>query len=404
MGIFTRHHRSGTARALAITLAAPLLLCTLMAAPAHADDSPSWDDVLAARGNVTQTQKLITTLEGNLNALQATAATKGDEAVAASLADAQAQASLDTITARTQTLTEQLAAAESSANDAISGASSAVASLYRSNISGSSTAELLTNSSPDDLLARLTSLDRLSLRNSQLAERAEQGQNTVSALTEQAHTARTEQQKLTEEADASARDAEQASRDADAAVAVVQQQQGELYAKLATLKNTSATVEQDYREAEAARLAYEEQQRQAEAAAVAARRAAQQGSGGVGTGGGVIAPPIVNSPAPSGVDNSPAGAQAYASGQVAARGWGSAQFHCLVSLWTRESSWSYTATNASSGAYGIPQSLPGAKMASAGADWRTNSQTQIIWGLGYITGRYGTPCGAWAHSQALGWY
>ena len=64
----------------------------------------------------------------------------------------------------------------------------------------------------------------------------------------------------------------------------------------------------------------------------------------------------------------------------------------------------YSATNPSSGAYGIPQSLPASKMASAGADWQTNPATQIAWGLGYIQGRYGSPCGAWAHSQAHNWY
>jgi hypothetical protein len=80
------------------------------------------------------------------------------------------------------------------------------------------------------------------------------------------------------------------------------------------------------------------------------------------------------------------------------------QYGCLDRLWTRESGWNYLATNPSSGAYGIPQSLPASKMASAGADWRTNSDTQIRWGLGYISGRYGTPCAAWAHSQAVGWY
>jgi hypothetical protein len=77
---------------------------------------------------------------------------------------------------------------------------------------------------------------------------------------------------------------------------------------------------------------------------------------------------------------------------------------CLVSLWNRESRWNMNASNPSSGAYGIPQALPGSKMASAGADWRTNPQTQVKWGLGYIKGTYGTPCGAWGHSQASGWY
>lgn len=85
-------------------------------------------------------------------------------------------------------------------------------------------------------------------------------------------------------------------------------------------------------------------------------------------------------------------------------GWGASQFDCLDSLWTRESGWNYRATNPSSGAYGIPQSLPGSKMASAGSDWRTNPATQIRWGLGYIRGRYGSPCSAWAHSEETGWY
>ncbi len=85
-------------------------------------------------------------------------------------------------------------------------------------------------------------------------------------------------------------------------------------------------------------------------------------------------------------------------------GWGSDQFRCLDFLWTRESGWRADAYNASSGAYGIPQSLPGSKMASAGADWRTNAATQIDWGLGYIDARYGSPCAAWAHSEATNWY
>ncbi len=90
--------------------------------------------------------------------------------------------------------------------------------------------------------------------------------------------------------------------------------------------------------------------------------------------------------------------------QVAARGWAPSEFQCLVNLWNRESQWNPYAENASSGAYGIPQSLPGSKMATAGADWRTNPETQITWGLGYIADRYGTPCSAWAHSNAVGWY
>jgi hypothetical protein len=100
---------------------------------------------------------------------------------------------------------------------------------------------------------------------------------------------------------------------------------------------------------------------------------------------------------------SPGSAQAIAKAILASKGMGDDQYSCLVSLWNRESHWSVTAANPN-GAYGIPQALPGSKMASAGPDWRTNAKTQILWGLSYITSRYGTPCGAWAHSQATGWY
>ena len=85
-------------------------------------------------------------------------------------------------------------------------------------------------------------------------------------------------------------------------------------------------------------------------------------------------------------------------------GWSSSQFGCLDSLWTRESGWNVHADNPSSSAYGIPQALPGSKMASAGPDWADNAETQIRWGLGYIQDRYGSPCGAWAHSESNGWY
>jgi hypothetical protein len=96
--------------------------------------------------------------------------------------------------------------------------------------------------------------------------------------------------------------------------------------------------------------------------------------------------------------------QGIARIMVLERGWSSSQFSCLRSLWQRESNWNPRARNASSGAFGIPQALPGSKMASAGSDWRTNPVTQIEWGLDYIADRFGTPCGAWGHSESHGWY
>ncbi|MFD6275423.1 lytic transglycosylase domain-containing protein [Streptomyces sp. NPDC060209] len=81
------------------------------------------------------------------------------------------------------------------------------------------------------------------------------------------------------------------------------------------------------------------------------------------------------------------------------------QFQCFSNIVERESGWNYRATNASSGAYGIMQALPGSKMASAGADWQTNPATQIKWGLSYMNSdRYGSPCAAWSFWQANHWY
>lgn len=112
-----------------------------------------------------------------------------------------------------------------------------------------------------------------------------------------------------------------------------------------------------------------------------------------------------SSPSSGGSDPMPSGAaQAYAKSLMGNYGWsGGGQFGCLVNLWNRESGWNSTAANPS-GAYGIPQALPGDRMASVGSDWRTNAKTQIRWGLGYIQSTYGTPCSAWGHSNATGWY
>jgi hypothetical protein len=85
-------------------------------------------------------------------------------------------------------------------------------------------------------------------------------------------------------------------------------------------------------------------------------------------------------------------------------GFGLDQMPCLVNMWNKESGWNERASNSSSGAYGIPQALPGSKMSVYGSDWQTNPATQIKWGLDYIKGRYSTPCGAWSYWQSHGWY
>jgi len=110
-------------------------------------------------------------------------------------------------------------------------------------------------------------------------------------------------------------------------------------------------------------------------------------------------------------------AKAEALYQIGAYGWrpsvarGGAQWKCLVALWSHESGWRWNSNNGDGyGTWGIPQAHPGRKMSSAGRDWRTNTTTQIRWGLRYIRGQYGTPCNAWsrwqgrAASGSYGWY
>jgi hypothetical protein len=99
----------------------------------------------------------------------------------------------------------------------------------------------------------------------------------------------------------------------------------------------------------------------------------------------------------------PEAARSLGRTMAVAKGWGATQFSCLDTLWTNESGWEIHAQNAS-GAYGIPQALPGARMAEAGTEWRTDPVTQIRWGLAYISQRHGTPCGALAYWRVHHWY
>jgi hypothetical protein len=98
------------------------------------------------------------------------------------------------------------------------------------------------------------------------------------------------------------------------------------------------------------------------------------------------------------------GIKLFALERVLENGWDTDQFSCLVELWERESNWRWNAENKSSGAYGIPKSLPASKMATIAADWRTNPETQVLWGLQYIDKRYESPCGALVLSDMLGWF
>ncbi|MEL5955360.1 transglycosylase SLT domain-containing protein [Streptomyces sp. CLV115] len=119
--------------------------------------------------------------------------------------------------------------------------------------------------------------------------------------------------------------------------------------------------------------------------------------GATGLGLGVTPAMAAPAAAPASVAGS---AQATAKAMIG----DAAQFQCFSNIVQHESGWNHTATNSSSGAYGLVQALPGSKMASAGADWRTNPSTQIKWGMDYMNSRYGSPCGAWSFWQANHWY
>lgn len=187
--------------------------------------------------------------------------------------------------------------------------------------------------------------------------------------------------------------------DAEAQIAAVREGTAALRGQL------DAAIAKKAEEEAAAKAAAEAAAAAAQAAAEAAAAAQAQAEADAAAAAEQAASASTAAAAPSvDVNVDPASAQGIARSMMAANyGWGDDQFACLVSLWNKESGWRVNAANPS-GAYGIPQALPGSKMASAGADWQTNPATQIAWGLGYISGRYGTACGAWGHSQSVGWY
>ena len=270
-------------------------------------------------------------------------------------------------------LADRSDAAADRARDSAERAAQAAAALYRTGGADLTSTMLLTGD--DDLLSRLGALDRVGTRLDDALTTARTDANEASALAAQAQVARAERERLSTSARVAAETADAAEAAADAAVAAQEGRLTELYAQLATLRNTTAQLEEQYR--------------------IGQQASNDPGSGG-SSGGGLTVP--------GGEVNDVAAARAYAFGVLASWGLSSDQNECLLWLWNRESGGRTNAYNASSGAYGIPQSLPGSKMAAVGADWRTNYRTQVDWGLIYISSRYGSPCGAWAHSQSTGWY
>ncbi|MDQ0575401.1 hypothetical protein [Agromyces albus] len=369
---------AGLAVVLATTLTVP--------SAASAEEYPSWEDVESAKRDVASREAEASRITAFVDELEAESGRLGDAAVAAAAASAAAESAHADASARAETMRASADAAEAEATSAARQLARVGAVLARS---GGADVTLRLLFGPDDdhdLLIGLSRAAQLTNVYGSVVDRARAAEADAAALSAQAEVAEGERARLAREAAATAEAARIAHEAAAARVAEQQAALDTLYAQLASLRDRTVELERSFRVGQQA--AADEAARRAAAAAAAANA----GSGG---GGGAPPPGIV-------VD--PAAAKAYAAGAIARHGWGDGEYRCLVLLWTRESSWRADAYNASSGAYGIPQSLPGSKMAAAGADWRTNAATQIDWGLSYIAARYGAPCGAWAHSEAYNWY
>ncbi|WP_440710539.1 hypothetical protein [Herbiconiux sp. YIM B11900] len=358
------------------------------------DDYPSWDEVNAAKQNEAEAAKQVDRITATLDNLEAESALKANEALQRGEEYLQAQRDLDAATTTAAMLAVQAADATAKAQQSQTQVGQLAAQLYRSG--GDSTLNLILNQGDSDsLLYQLGTMTKLTEQTGQIRDAAVAAQNTAKNLTDQAAKAQAERDRLATEASASLQTAKDAQADAEAQVAEEKANKDTLVAQLASLKNTSVEVEAAYRAGEAAKA--EEIARKQAADEEARRQAAAEGADEGPTGAWVPG---------SGEIMSPAEAQNYASSIMGSYGWGGDQFSCLIQLWNGESGWRANAYNDSSGAYGIPQSLPASKMASVGDDYVTNAATQIIWGMNYIAGRYDTPCGAWSAwlARSPHWY
>jgi len=378
-----------------------LVAPVLTAVPASATDYPTWQDVERAKGDEQAKQTEVTRVQAALREVQAEAAEKSAAAVTASAAADRAEAELASATQAATTLQAQADRASATAARAQQRAGQLAANLYRDGTADQMTTRIATADDPDQLLYQLGAMDQLSSTWAGVLDEASVAAGTASSLHEQAERAEQERADRADAAEQKADAAKRAETAANAAVDDTEQHSDELYAQLAALKDSTAAAEQGYALGQAVARQKAEQQRQREAAAAAERARQASSSTSAASGGSGT-----SYPSTGGVVVDPAAAQAYARSAIGAYGWGSDQMSCLVSLWNQESGWRANALNASSGAYGIPQSLPATKMADAGADWRTNAATQIDWGLAYIKSAYGSPCGAWNHEMSVDphWY
>lgn len=391
--------RPTAARGFALAAAVAVTVSLNGGGRAVADiEAPSWSDVQDARQNESAAAAVTAALEEALDEAEASAITLSADALEKAAAAESARAEAEAAATRAAELADRSAEAEAELAERRGQLGALASGLYRTQSDGALVARLLTSAEPESLLRRLGLLDRLSSTWAGLVSESQRSAGAAESLRAQAETARVAREDAAHTASDAASSAQAAADAEHATVAALQAQVSTLYAQLATLKNTTADAERSYR------LDQEVGRQPTTGAggtgsgATGSAGAGSGGSGGAGTGAGG------SGAAPTGVTVNPAGAKAYARTAVGRYGWGDDQYQCLVLLWNRESGWRADALNRSSGAYGIPQALPATKMAAAGADWRTNGNTQVEWGLSYVKSRYGSPCSAWSHSQSTGWY
>ena len=428
------------------------LAATLGLVPAGAADSdptgdyPSWQDVQEAKQTEAGKAAEISRISSYLDDLQAKSESLGTAAVQSAANYAVTDSALQAASAKVEALTAQV----SQANSALS--------RHRKELGALAAQSYKTGGTTMGFFVALDAIQTNSIqglnvvqivgdKTAGLVTKAESAGRIATSLAARESAAKAERERLSLEAKAKLDAARSAQEAMARQVAESRQHSEELTAQLASLKGTTAAVEGAYRQGQTAQAAYEAAQaakraaaeeqvrQQAEAAARAAAAAAVRPPAPAGPAPAGPAPanpapgnpapvnpapanpapapglpaapgspPVVVPSVPGGAVNDPAGAKSYASGRLGAYGWGQDQFLCLAQLWTKESNWLTTATNPYSGAYGIAQALPPGKYSSAGSDWLTSYRTQIEWGLGYIGGRYGSPCAAWNHSVANNWY
>ncbi|WP_147392083.1 coiled-coil domain-containing protein [Amnibacterium setariae] len=360
--------RSGRRRASVAVLVLGLAVLGVNLGPtaARADD-PTWAEVQAAKNDVKTKAREVQRIQAALDGLEDEAARLGTIALQKAALATAAQNRLQAAQRVTERLEDQTRAAAKRATAARRTAATVATQLYRGGDPGLSV--WLSGRGSGSLLYRLGALSQIGDASSALLGQAEVDQREAEALGDQAAAQAAIRDGLAKQARSAAVAAKAAEQAAEQQVARTQARRATLQKQLASLQARSSSLQASYAAAQAAKAA-------------AARAGAT--SGGTGLGGIAAGPGSLT----------PAAAQAYAASRLGAYGWGSGQMPCLTRLWNIESGWRWNAYNASSGAYGIPQSLPGSKMATAGGDWTTSSRTQIEWGLGYIRARYSTPCGA----------